>query len=162
MSKEFLSLAHKIYMATENLTWTGGMGLQSFPFREEMKSCRWDSNIHWLISPVVMIDDMEMRLCASLYAGNIHDHTLRIFVDGELKSPGGVLARKSLRLFVNTWDMELSAVVRTNQGRSGKVKSPKKFMQDLENHIKGGSNAPVCALCKQALEEVESSLKGRK
>ncbi len=167
MASALYKLAHKIYQQTENSIWIGGKGHGgAWPLSE---SVNWTENTRWMISPEIEMGGYKLRLCISKthesYPNNTH--RIRVFVDGELKNPGGMSGEiTTFKWFTESWDVDAAKAVWNNEGRSGPIKSPERFLAEALRHqqkaLPGAQPPLICSMCKQALEEIEQTMKGSK
>lgn len=156
MADPLFQLATRVFHQTENLVWGAGIGPSNFPLASGA-DLQWEYSTRWVLSPETEIGGLKLRLCLSVppTGENLYNrHVLRVFVNGLITAPGGILSRPTKRTWTYAWDCDVAQAALVNNGRAGHIKSPERFLADLEKVKK--SDAPVCAMCKAALDEVDA------
>lgn len=149
------ALAKEIYLLTRHQVWQGGFGKILFPF----PSAREQPRYFWVVSPGAELDGSTFQVALFKSADTNRYHTVLVFVDGQLKHPGGVYTTHE-PLFWRDWDWQ---ILDEMSGHPTRINSRESFLKKARAKRKGGgvtvSAEPlVCTLCKQALGEIEEEL----
>lgn len=162
-------LARNIYDLTRRESWLGGTVVydhkegkdhpgKSWPANVAPISPMWPAGHTWSLSPEVILNGYRLRLCVSMGA-EAEVPRGRIFVDGEVKHPGGEFSVNWI--WGDGWLRRIGRQQRAAGGKNGPVDIRDIAIQEAENKTKGmlslGEEKPrvYCDLCHQALQELD-------
>lgn len=109
--KELRELADRIYDLAKREVWLGGVVTDAWDFKnrgtghvgdwpKKLQRMDWSRGVHWTLSPEVKLGGHRLRVCVT--SASYGKHTVRVFVDDELKYPGGTFRNKETDSFW-TW-----------------------------------------------------------
>jgi hypothetical protein len=155
LAKSIFELARReIWLGGKVVEYSGKPGL-SWPANIEVIS--WPRGLTWTFSPEVELGGAKLRLCISWSLSELTPY-VRIFVDGEVKHPGG---KFTANLFWGDgWIRRIAKQARAACGKTGPVDTRDLLLAEAENKSKGvlttHDKPPVyCDLCHEAIKEIE-------
>jgi len=163
MSKATLKqLAYRIFQLARREVWLGGRmkynsGNIGPPWPDSVLGPQgWGQGLTWTLSPEVELGGHKLRLCISWGTDFAAPHC-RIFVDGEVKHPGGEF--KANRFFGDAWIRRIAKQERAEGGKTGPVDTRDLLLTEAFGKVHGKAPRepePVyCDLCQDAVEEID-------
>lgn len=160
-------VAKAVWDLSHRSEWLGGTGqsrdwpknIQGFVDKKYARygdRTGWDEDVTWTLSPEVQLAGHRVRVCVSWDGREGSNHHVRVFVDDELKHPGGQYYGWNGNWF-GGWSWRIAKMEREDGGKTGPVDARDLV---LEAAKQGGDAPPTpppiyCDLCYQALTDVE-------
>lgn len=167
-------LAKRIFEITRRQVWLGGKcprpGVPGPNWPKGVEVIEWSEGLTWTLSPEVELGGMKLRVCISWDGNNEPGtvngtHGVRVFVDGELKYPGGFYKAANREGLLwehrDAWSWKIARTERTDGGRNGRVSARTELLAEAKVKAKGVPTVQhepdviYCAGCEQALAELE-------
>lgn len=167
MANKLRKLAKTIYQLTREDIWLGGKGPHS-PWPKRIKGFIWDPNergwgesVTWTLSPEVVLGEHRVRVCVSWTGSSTEYHHVRVFIDDELKHPGGMYQGWNGNWF-GGWSWRIASMERRDGGKTGPIGREDALLNAAERYLKGDRpdkvQAPLyCDACYDALVQVTTS-----
>jgi hypothetical protein len=150
---ELKTLAHRIFLLTRRGIWRGGKVVLDGPNRwngtrvnpawpkglDEPDEDVWGVGTTWTLSPAVELGGHELRVCVASHP-NKEGYEVRVFVDGDLKYPGGVYAGNDWWLFAEmfpSWAARIARIEREDGGVSGPIDRRDLLIAEAGQRLRG-------------------------
>ena len=145
--KNLKKLAKLIYEMTQKEVWLGGKGNKGWPQSissiDSEENRRFKDSVAWTLSPEVELGGHRLRVCISSpaedrWGGTTNKHNIRVFVDGILQYPGGLLGdNPDKRWWRKTWSGRIAIQERTDGGKTGPVDRGADLIVEAREKLRG-------------------------
>ncbi len=174
MAGDLRELAHKLFLLTRRDVWLGGQQNVRGAWPEGVEHPGWnDSDLFWTLSPEVQLGGYRLRVCVSSRQaayGDVQKHRVRVYVDGEIKHPGGAYDEGEGSILVllfglaESWSTVVARQEREDGGRTGPVDVRDLLITEAADRLGGVRRAVEPAPDEAAIRaarEVEALVAGK-
>jgi hypothetical protein len=171
VADDLRELAHKLFLLTRRDVWAGGIHGGRGEWPGGVERVDWNHGTFWTLSPEVQLGGYRLRVCVSSQRVSVdsnQEHRVRVYVDGEIKHPGGMYDERELSLLVmlglapESWATIIARQEREDGGRTGPVDVRDLLIAEAADKLNGVRRAAEPApdeAAIQAAREVEALLK---
>lgn len=135
---ELRRLATLVFELTRKEVWLGGKGGRSNSDWPDHIPQNWSRGVYWTLSPEVVLGGHRVRVCVS--SSDYHHiehakHTVRVFIDDDLKYPGGKFWRYNWPWL---WSARIARYEREEGGKTSPVDTRADLIEEARERVHGG------------------------
>lgn len=155
-------LAFSVFCLTKHLEWQGGRGSVSFPLSRSSPS----SFAYWTLSPEVTLLGYQVQVCVLSLDNGFHQ--VRIYVDQEMKFPGGSVMNNDRLPFLFdllrsltgkesvAWSRELARQERRDGGKTGPIHGADRFIAEAQRLMTSTASDGRLTLLDNSVDETDA------